>query len=277
MNPTTFMITFTRNQRYHRRRDIHQQFGGQQQGGISTPQNHPFIFIFTGDMGEQYGYKDGWTQDGIYLYTGEGQIGDMQFIRGNAAIRDHATNGKDLLLFKYVDQGVVEFVGQMIATGSLYRQAPDRDGNNRRVIVFELSPFETYKEPDASEIEVEEIQNKLTLEELRQKAKSAATMGGTPKERMINTYQRSAAIKAYVRKRANGICEGCQQPAPFLTPNHIPYLEAHHIRRLSDGGPDDPAWVAALCPNCHSRAHHASDAKQFNQQLELMAHQKEKN
>jgi hypothetical protein len=42
----------------------------------------PFIFLFTGDSGEQYGYKDHWTEDGVFLYTGEGQVGGMEFVRG---------------------------------------------------------------------------------------------------------------------------------------------------------------------------------------------------
>ncbi|BBO25695.1 hypothetical protein AltI4_00830 [Alteromonas sp. I4] len=37
---------------YHRRTDLHEKYGGQRQGGISTPQNYPFIFIFTSDSGE---------------------------------------------------------------------------------------------------------------------------------------------------------------------------------------------------------------------------------
>ena len=49
----------------YRRRDLHHQHGGQSQGGISTPANQNFIFIFTGEQGEQYGYSDSWTDDGI--------------------------------------------------------------------------------------------------------------------------------------------------------------------------------------------------------------------
>src|SRR5436309_11080683 len=45
---------------YSRRQDIHARFGGQQQGGIATPAKAPFVFLFTGASGEQYGYSDGW-------------------------------------------------------------------------------------------------------------------------------------------------------------------------------------------------------------------------
>ena len=80
----------------YRRTWLHQQYGGQQQGGSSSPSQHKFILLFTGEMGGQYGYSDSWTEDGLFLYTGEGQPGDMTFIRGNAAIRDHLEDAKDL-------------------------------------------------------------------------------------------------------------------------------------------------------------------------------------
>ena len=74
-------------------------------------------------------------------------------------------------------------------------------------------------------------------------------------------------MRIYVRQRAAGKCEGCGKPAPFLTPAKQPYLEPHHIRRLADGGPDHPRWVAALCPTCHRRVHHGADGKEWNQTI----------
>lgn len=70
----------------YRRRDIHEKFAGQRQGGISTPAQHPLIFAFTGASGRQHGYADEWTDDGALRYFGEGQEGDMTLTRGNKAI-----------------------------------------------------------------------------------------------------------------------------------------------------------------------------------------------
>jgi len=124
------------------RREIHDFFRGQRQGGISTPANHPIIFLFTGDQGGKYGYQDGWTNNN-FLYTGEGQQGDMAFVRGNRAVRDHVINGKELHLFKYVSSGIVEYIGQMIFINYEYCDAPDISGNTRKAIVFHLSPIDT--------------------------------------------------------------------------------------------------------------------------------------
>ena len=66
----------------YKRTDLHKQYSGQRQGGISTPKEHPFIFLFTGQTGGQYGYRDEW-EAGVFHYTGEGQSGDMRFKAGN--------------------------------------------------------------------------------------------------------------------------------------------------------------------------------------------------
>ena len=55
------------------RKALIELYGGQLQGGIWTPREFPVIFIFTGESGETYGYKDGWTAEGSFSYTGEGQ------------------------------------------------------------------------------------------------------------------------------------------------------------------------------------------------------------
>jgi len=95
----TSSVSFNSGQLY-RRRELHEQFGGQRQGGISTPAKAPIILLITGESGKQHGYSDEWTDDGLFLYTGEGQRGDMKFAAGNRAIRDHASKGKSLQVFE---------------------------------------------------------------------------------------------------------------------------------------------------------------------------------
>lgn len=80
-------------------------------------------------------------------------------------------------------------------------------------------------------------------------------------------YSRSEAVKRYVKARANGICEGCEEPAPFENSDGEPYLHAHHIFELSGGGKDTPKTVIALCPNCHFRVHHGKNGDEYNQEL----------
>ena len=68
-------------------------------------------------------------------------------------------------------------------------------------------------------------------------------------------FVRSAEVVKETRRRANGICQLCNQPAPFIDKKGNPYLEVHHIIWLSRGGEDNTENTAALCPNCHIRMH----------------------
>ena len=267
---------FTVGARYNRRRDIHARFGGQQQGGICTPANHPLLIIFTGDSGEAHGYADGWTEEGNYRYFGEGQVGDMEFVRGNRAIRDHLQDGKDILMFETLGGGQIRFLGEFVCCGYEFEQAPDREGDQRQAIVFELMPAETEAGQDVDQVETA-IPAAPDLATLRDRALEAAqtTPRQQGREARRNYYQRSQAVRLYVLARAKGVCEGCGAKAPFTSKTGLPYLEPHHIRRLTDGGPDDPRFMAALCPNCHREIHHGIDGAEKNQRLQLAISEKE--
>ena len=44
----------------YKRKVLHDFYGGQRQGGIATPREHPYIFIISSKRGEDHGYIDGW-------------------------------------------------------------------------------------------------------------------------------------------------------------------------------------------------------------------------
>ena len=102
---------------YNRRRAVHGRYGGQPQGGMSTPKDHPVIFLFTGEGGAEHGYRDEFKPDGTYHYTGEGQRGDMSFVRSNRALRDHQADGKRVHLFEAIGGGDVRYVGEVTYLG----------------------------------------------------------------------------------------------------------------------------------------------------------------
>lgn len=130
---------------YNRQVQLHDVYGGQRQGGISTPVGAPFIFLFTGTSGTNHGYADHWEDGGkdglIFYYYGEGQLGDMRFKGGNAAIRDHIKNGKRVLLFKSLGKSLpYRYEGELFLLGYDDNQiCEDSQGNLRRGIVFRFS------------------------------------------------------------------------------------------------------------------------------------------
>jgi 5-methylcytosine-specific restriction protein A len=80
-----------------------------------------------------------------------------------------------------------------------------------------------------------------------------------PKQLQVTStvFIRNPDVVAETLIRANGICEGCKQPAPFLKKSDgLPYLEVHHKTRLADDGDDTVANTIALCPNCHRKFHY---------------------
>jgi len=257
---------FVIGQEYNRRRDIHAIISGQEMGGISTPADFPVVLLFTGASGDVYGYEDKFRNDGVFLYTGEGQVGDMKFDRGNIAIRDSTATGKELLLFEQRRKGFVHFVGRAKYLGHHIEQRPDSKGAIRDAIIFELdvdaAPQSSGQTPPPVGAPPPTLPKSLA--ELRSAAFAPPAAGSSPKLRMGWTRYRSEAVKRYVLKRAAGTCEGCDKPAPFLNRKRQPYLEPHHTTRVADGGPDNPAHVIALCPTCHRRVHHAEDGAEYN-------------
>lgn len=128
-------IPFIPNQLY-KRTDIHALYGGNGQSGISPSAKFPYIFIFSGKTGNQYGYKDRWDNENIFSYTGEGQIGDMKFVKGNLALRDHINNGKRVFLFEYQKSGIVKFITELEFFDFGYFPTTDLNKNERDGIKF---------------------------------------------------------------------------------------------------------------------------------------------
>lgn len=128
---------FFPGQVYRRQSDIHDLFGGNRQSGICPSRKFPYIFIFSGKSGKQHGYEDGWDNPYVFTYTGEGQSGDMQFTRGNLALRDHLVNGNRVFLFESTDQrGFVKFVSEVESFDVDYFETHDTSGSTRVGIKF---------------------------------------------------------------------------------------------------------------------------------------------
>lgn len=128
-------LPFIPNQVY-KRSLLHDEYGGNRQSGIAPTANYPWIFIFSGAAGKQHGYKDRWENKNVFSYTGEGQVGDMDFTRGNLALRDHLQDGKRVFLFEYVRTGHVRLISELTLIDVDYFETHDRNGDLRIGIKF---------------------------------------------------------------------------------------------------------------------------------------------
>lgn len=247
------------------RKEIHDEFGGQRQYGISTPANDSCIFVFTDPSTEEYGYRDRFRNNGLFVYSGEGRVGDMEMAGGNDRIRHHSENGDDLLVFEVIDEldgaDVVTYTGQYEYVDHYWERARDDTGTVRDAIRFVLAPLGGI-DSGIPETDLDELSD----DELFERAKTSGTTGhgsGGTAEGM----PRSRIVREYALRVADGTCQACGEDAPFVGNDGEPFLEVHHLHRVSDGGVDDPENVVAVCPNCHREIHHGRDGNKINRAL----------
>ncbi|HPO58776.1 MAG TPA: hypothetical protein PLV53_08020 [Anaerolineaceae bacterium] len=129
---------FTIGKVYNRRKDLHKVYGGNSQSGIAPCAKHPIVFIFTSPTGKKHGYRDHWLSETVFQYTGEGQYGDMELVRGNRAIVNHVKDGRQLHLFEDVGHGDYRYLGEMAYLDHEVVRGEDTDKNSRNMIVFRL-------------------------------------------------------------------------------------------------------------------------------------------
>jgi 5-methylcytosine-specific restriction protein A len=105
----------------------------------------------------------------------------------------------------------------------------------------------------------ESVEEARKLSKAERKKKIDATSGvPAVKTRQVAYHVRSPYVVAERLEIANGRCEKCGNPAPFLRDKGrgTPYLEVHHKIQLSKGGWDELENTEALCPNCHREKHY---------------------
>ncbi len=102
----------------------------------------------------------------------------------------------------------------------------------------------------------EKAAHNLSDSELEEKIAKAPKKPSTTQVISIR-YNRDPNIATLVKRKANGICQDCNKPAPFVAKQTgEPFLEIHHIIPLANGGEDTIENTIALCPNCHRKRHY---------------------
>lgn len=128
--------------------------------------------------------------------------------------------------------------------------------------------------PDLSTEEQAKALDSLALAELLSRyAAGGAKHPARPRAYRISTpaFERDPLVVAIAQARAGGACEVPECPHPiFLTADGRPFLEVHHIEPLSEGGPDTPNNVAAVCPSHHREAHHGHGALSIREALTVL-------
>lgn len=207
-------------------------------------------------------YDDRWMGN-ILHYTGMGLKGDQSItFAQNKTLAESGTNGIDVHLFEVYKPKHYAYSGRVELAESPYWETQlDIEGNSRKVVIFPLRIKDDVNKGAISQSILFELQDekerkarRLPIVEL---AARARTIHGPASQRTVSStmFSRDPYVSTFAKARAHGVCQLCQESAPFLDRNNEPYLETHHIRWLSKGGDDSVQNTVALCPNCHKKMH----------------------
>lgn len=238
--------------------ELYEVFGCGNSGGMRRAKKTNSLIIISSHVASIY--EDRWDAD-ILLYTGMGLNGDQSLeFNQNRTLNQSRTNGVQVFLFEQFKVNEYTFLGPVELVNEPYIELqPDLNGDIRKVYIFplQLKTCERYIDQKTAQTWHENKQKqakKLSMDELKHRA-----LEGNPKSNAYKTtvqqYVRSAYVVEYAKRLASGICQLCEQPAPFRDKKSMPYLETHHIVWLARGGEDTISNTVALCPNCHKRMH----------------------
>lgn len=116
--------------------EVEQQFGIHIHGfgrGINVTPTSVVLISSLSKSNDKFVYHDKWTEQGDYLYSGEGKSNDQKMIRGNLAIKEAESDGKKIYLFvklspqEYYYQGVFkmidyEYVDETDESGDIHKE-----------------------------------------------------------------------------------------------------------------------------------------------------------
>lgn len=206
-------------------------------------------------------YDDKWFGDVLH-YTGMGKSGDQSLaFQQNKTLAESRTNGVDLYLFEVLKSQEYIYMGQVELAGEPYQEVQKgEDGLSRKVWMFPLRVISgdvTFDRETLAEYEEEKRRRarQLSTEDLKQRAEISQSEDASVRVAKGTTYIRDPYVSEYAKRQANGVCQLCNQRAPFMDSSKQPYLETHHIEWLSKGGSDTIENTVALCPNCHRKMH----------------------
>lgn len=221
-------------------------------------------------------YYDRWDGE-ILHYTGMGKKGD-QTLQSNQNKTLYDSNETDIkvYLFETFASHKHFFRGRVKLADLPYQEIQeDLEKQKRKVWIFPLRLINGAAYISEEVIKSQQERNQKKAEQLKGAAlkerAQKASLNCSTRNSTTKTYVRDEYVAQYVKGRANGVCELCDQPAPFEDKKGNPYLESHHVKWLSRDGKDSIYNAVGVCANCHRRLHvldDKSDVEKLERKLE---------
>lgn len=273
------MSPFVIGQEYERSSLLEFLGSRQAQSGVLWGDRESGCLICTsgGRSGKKAGYSDEQLSDGTWWYFGQGRTGDQSL---NNAANSKLSSGKFSVLLFTTREPTAKEVAARGTYGKLFSYRGQFnvldfdsfvpvDGSRQgdKIWRFRLLPISDEVLGCCSKQSNLDLDESTDLREMQCRLMSLVFRSSGSRISLKEYRSRSAAVHLYASRRSNGQCEACGSFAPFKLPDGSGFLEVHHLTRLADEGLDLPSNVAALCPNCHRRAHYSVDRRVFGERL----------
>jgi 5-methylcytosine-specific restriction protein A len=207
-------------------------------------------------------YEGRWLDDVLH-FTGMGRQGDQKLdYAQNKTLAESRTNEIEIFLFEVFESGNYIFRGPAAMTGEPYQEEqPDINSNPRKVWIF---PLKILDQPSAlpiseavyqtRQIKRKRIARRLSDKELLKRA-ICSRKSSEARKIISKNYEANVYVAELAKRRAEGICQLCEEQAPFRDKKGNPFLVPYYVKRLAQGGEDNIENTVALCPNCHTKMH----------------------
>lgn len=251
--------------------EISQEFKCSTQGGMRKSNRKNALILISNHIKSVY--DDTWKENVLH-YTGEGQEGDQTLTKQNKTLYESSHTDITVYLFEVYQEKRYLYQGEVVLVDTPYQTTEeDKNGDLRLVWKFPIQKKNGEEAPIIEQeilLEIEEIKRKRVRKtptnKILERIKNH-TARATKRKASVNQIERNPDVVEYTLRRAKGICDLCQQEAPFAKKDGTLYLEVHHVIRLAKEGPDHIYNTVALCPNCH-RKMHVVDSKKDKKKLE---------
>jgi predicted HNH restriction endonuclease len=209
---------------------------------------------------------DDWSQDELraavqaYLDMQRKERERIPFVKKEYYEQLSKHFGRSTGAFEYRMQNI-SYVLSLMGRDWLTGLKPAKNVGKKTAVQIEALVLELGNTPQAPvvefEMEVRDNQRKPSLPKPQGSSQPATTVS------QVVQFKRDPQVKAWVLREAKGICECCDQPAPFHGTDGVPFLEVHHVRKLAERGSDTVNNAVAICPNCHRALHYGVGSKEL--------------
>ena len=243
-------------------------FGGQWVQGVTKFENENIVNVFFDEDGPYLDEID--HETGYVEYRGKGLKGEQKLTEGNLLLEEARLTKSAVRFWYKPSKGKWTFKNWVMVNDRDNIEEKDVDGNLANRYLWYLIPVisenrmywsEEIRNSPIREISADElvlIKNSKDLladyERIsRELELNPTSLNSGTKIRSPQPKRRKRA-KDIVIARANGSCENdrCNGMPPDVKKDGTPLFQVDHIIQLSEGGPDQPDNMIALCPNCHT-------------------------